>query len=395
VPDRLTILLSGMIAADPYQGGATWAVLQYLLGFRRLGHRVVFVEGIPSTSLNPKEVPLNDTCNAKYFRRVMTDFGFESASALLVAGTRQTIGLSYEQLQCVARSAHVFINISGILMDEELTGEIPCRVYLDLDPAFNQLWQTSRGSEMRFRGHTHFVTIGLAIGRPDCSVPTCGLPWITTPQPVVLASWPVAEKITLDALTTIGHWRSYGSIEHDGTLYGQKAHSLRRFINLPMLTNERFVLALAIHPDERKDLAALAANGWHLLDPGEVARTPASYQRFIQGSKTEFGIAKSGYVASRCGWFSDRSLCYLASGRPVLAQETGFSNFIPTGEGLFAFESTEGVLAAIEELKADYARHARAARAIAQDFFDSDKILSCLLDRLFTTSARARNDESQ
>ena len=132
--------------------------------------------------------------------------------------------------------------------------------------------------------------------------------------------------------------RLEGTIEHDGMLYGQKAHSLRRFITLPTLTGEKFMLALAIHPDEHKDLAAVAANGWNLLDPAQMARSPADYQRFIQGSKAEFGIAKSGYVASRCGWFSDRSLCYLASGRPVLAQETGFSDFIPAGEGLFAFE---------------------------------------------------------
>jgi glycosyltransferase involved in cell wall biosynthesis len=145
------------------------------------------------------------------------------------------------------------------------------------------------------------------------------------------------------------------------------------------------MLALAIHPDERQDLRALAANGWDLLDPAQIARTPADYQRFIQGSKAEFGIAKSGYVASRCGWFSDRSLCYLASGRPVLAQDTGFSNFVPVGEGLFAFRSTEDILAAIEEVQMNYARHARAARAIAEEFFDSDKVLSRLLDRLFRT----------
>ena len=211
---RPTILLSGMIAADPDQGGATWAVLQYLLGFRRLGHRVVFVESIPDTSLSPERVPLDRTRNAGYFRRVMEDFGFDSDSALLVAGTRQTVGLSYEQLRRVARSADVLINISGMLTDEELTGDIPCRVYLDLDPAFNQLWHALHGCDMRFRGHTHFVTIGLAIGRSDCPVPTCGLPWITTPQPVVLSSWPVAHRITHDALTTVGHWRSYGSIEH-------------------------------------------------------------------------------------------------------------------------------------------------------------------------------------
>src|SRR5262249_43579967 len=131
-----------------------------------------------------------------------------------------------------------------------------------------------------------------------------------------------------------------------------------------------------------KDLAALASNGWQLLDPNQVANTADRYQQFIRGSKAEFGIAKSGYVASRCGWFSDRSLCYLASGRPVLAQETGFSRFLPTGEGLFAFQTAEDVLAAIEALRRDYPRHTRAARAVAEEHFDSDKVLSRLLRRI-------------
>jgi hypothetical protein len=379
-----------MIAANPELGGATWAVLQFLLGFRRLGHKVVFVESITDSSLHPKEVPLGRTRNASYFRRIMLQFGFDSASALLLAGTRQTVGLSHEQLRQVAREADVLINISGVLMDEELTGDIPCRVYLDLDPGFIQLWHATQSCDMRLYGHTHFVTIGLAIGRSGCRVPTCGVPWITTPQPMVLSSWPVAQRISFDALTTIGHWRSYGSIEHEGVLYGQKAHSLRRFITLPTLTSEKFLLALAIHRDERTDLAALAANGWHVLNPAQTTSTPADYQRFIQGSKAEFGIAKSGYVVSRCGWFSDRSLCYLASGRPVLAQETGFSNFIPVGEGLFAFESIEDILGAIEALRVNYTRHARAARAIAEELFDSDKVLSRLLDRVATTRERPR-----
>ncbi len=380
-----TILLSGMIAAVPDQGGATWAVLQYLLGFRRLGYRIIFVESVPESSLRPEGVPLDRTRNAGYFRRVMGEFGFDGDSALLVAGTRQTVGLSYGGLRRVARSADLLINISGMLTDDELTVDIPRRVYLDLDPAFTQLWHATRGSEMRFLGHTHFVTIGLAIGRLDCPVPTCGVPWITTPQPVVLSAWPAARRITRDALTTVGHWRSYGSIEHEGIFYGQKAHSLRRFISLPTLTDERFLLALAVHHDEHKDLAALVENGWQLLDPARVARTPADYRRFIRGSRAEFGIAKSGYVDSRCGWISDRSLCYLASGRPVLAQETGFSDFVPAGEGLFAFESTSDILAAIEKLRANYDRHARAARAIAEESFDSDKVLSHLLHRLFKT----------
>ncbi|MBA2446644.1 MAG: hypothetical protein H0V51_01320, partial [Chloroflexi bacterium] len=259
------------------------------------------------------------------------------------------------------------------------------RIYLDLDPAFNQLWHATEGIDMRFAGHTHFVTVGQAIGTPECAVPTCGLDWIATPQPIVLDSWPVAERITYDALTTVGNWRGYGSIEHDGVFYGQKAHSLRHFITLPRLTDETFTLALAIHPDETHDLESLASNGWHLLDPTCVASTPADYRRFIQGSKAEFGIAKSGYVAARCGWFSDRSVCYLASGRPVIAQETGFSRFLPTGEGLFAFETSDDVLAGIDELKRDYARHARAARGIAVEHFDSDVVLARLLQQVGAT----------
>ena len=379
---KRTILVSGMIAADPHQGGATWAVLQYLLGFKRLGHDVYFVEPLEQSALQPTEVSLTSSANAAYFRQVVADFGLEQASALLLTGTQQTVGISYTGLREVARRADVLINISGMLADEALIGPIPLRVYLDLDPAFIQLWHAVQGIDMRFAAHTHFVTIGQAIGQPDCMVPTCGLSWITTPQPVVLEYWPVSEQITYDALTTIGNWRGYGSIEYQGVFYGQKAHSLRQFMELPTMTDENFLLALSIHPGEVNDLKALASNGWQLLDPAKVAHTPDSYQKFIQGSKAEFGIAKSGYVAARCGWFSDRSLCYLASGRPVIAQETGFSRFLPTGEGLFTFETRDDVLASIELLNRDYVRQRQAARVIAEDYFDSQKILSRLLQNI-------------
>jgi len=375
---RLTIVVSGMVAGDPNQGGATWAVLQYVLGFRRLGHEVFLIEPIPV----PLEHLLEGSPQAAYFHRVAAEFGLEQTAALVRTGSADTCGLPFDQLREICRRADLLLNISGMLTDPELTDHIPLRVYLDLDPAFVQLWHAAQGIDMRFAGHTHFVTIGQAIGQPDCPVPTCGLTWISTLQPVVLEHWPAAGPIVHDAFTTVANWRGYGSIEHEGVFYGQKAHSLRPLLRLPARTRERFLLALAIHPDERKDLAALAANGWELADPVEVAGTPARYQAFIRGSKAELGIAKSGYVVSRCGWFSDRSICYLASGRPVLAQETGFSRFLPTGAGLFAFETAEDVLAAIEELDGDYPRHARAARALAEDCFDSDKVLSRLLERI-------------
>jgi hypothetical protein len=379
---KANIIVSGMIAADPWQGGATWAVLQYILGLRRLGHEVFFVEPVQSKAVRPAAVPLAASENADYFRRVTEEFGLQDNSALLMAGTQQTAGLSYERLRQVARRADALINISGLLTDQELTAHIPIRAYLDLDPAFNQLWQAVQGIDMRFAGHTHHVTIGHNLGEPDCPVPTCGLSWIKTWQPIVLERWPVAERITFDGLTTIANWRGYGSIEHNGVVYGQKVHSLRQFFALPGMTTEKFMLALSIHSDETSDLAALRNNGWQLLDPAQTVNTPANYQQFIQQSKAEFGIAKSGYVASRCGWFSDRSACYLASGRPVIAQETGFSRHLPTGEGLFSFRTREEVLQAITELGSDYARHAATARAIAVEHFDSDKVVRRLLEEL-------------
>ena len=368
-----------MIAGVPNQGGATWAVLQYLLGFKRLGHEVCFVEPLTKDSLRPVGTILAESENARYFHAVMDEFGLSECSALLLEGTQETTGLSYDCLRKIAARADLLVNVSGMLKDECLTARIPARVYLDLDPAFNQLWHAAEGIDVGFDGHTHFVTVGERMGKPDCTVPTCGLSWITTLQPIVLSDWPIANGVRHDALTTIGNWRGYGSIEYEGVFYGQKAHSLRQFIDLPKLTDEKFSLALAIHREEQNDLAALQTNGWELLDPVQVASTPSRYRQFIQTSKAEFGIAKSGYVASRCGWFSDRSICYLASGRPVMAQETGFSRYLPTGEGLFSFETKEDVLAGIDEVNRDYARHLRAARAIAEEYFDSDKVLSRLL----------------
>jgi hypothetical protein len=377
----LTIVLSGMIAGDPHQGGATWAVLQYALGLQELGHRVLLIEPIDSSQVQPRDVALEESTNATYFQQVTSDFGLEDCAALHAVGSRTTVGLPYDRCLQMAAQADVLLNISGMLTDENILSRIPVRAYLDLDPAFVQCWH-AQGINMRFEGHTHFVTIGLAIGEPDCPVPTAGLQWIKTLQPVVLSRWPVAEEIRYDGLTTIGNWRGYGSVEHKGVHYGQKAHSLRPLFRLPSRTREPFLLALAIHPRETDDLAQLHRFGWQLLDPAEVASTPLSYQRFIQRSKAEFGIAKSGYVHSRCGWFSDRSVCYLASGRPVISQQTGFSRYLPTGTGLLEFTTADDVLGAIDALSSNYEQHRRAAREIAEAHFASNRVLPRLLEQL-------------
>jgi hypothetical protein len=344
-----------MVAGDPHQGGAAWAVLQYVLGLKRLGHEVQLVESVNDPSEETRA----------YFDAVIKSFGLNGE---LMTEARPL------------RDFDVVLNISGMLAAETIES-IPRRVYLDLDPAFNQLWQ-EEGIDRGLDGHTHFVTLGQAIGRAECKVPTHGRSWIPTLPPVVLEAWPCADGIATNALTTVGNFRSYGSIDRDGVHYGQKVHSLRMLIGLPQKTRERFVLAMAVHPDEQRDLAALAENGWELVDPVVAAGTPEAYQEFVRGSRGEIGIAKSGYVVSRCGWFSDRSACYLASGRPVVAQDTGFSSFLPVGEGLLAFDDEDGAVAAIEELGRDYPRHALAARELAKKYFDSDRVLTSMLERL-------------
>lgn len=370
--------MGGMLAGTPHQGGATWAVLQYILGLRALGHEVYVVEPVGSDQIRPVRARLRESVNARYFESVVRRYGLQDVSTLVDRDTRESVGLPYGELPAIAAKSDLLINISGLIEFPDVLGAVPTRLYLDLDPGFTQVWH-SQGIGMRLEGHTHFATVGQAIGRPGCIVPDCGLHWIRTLQPVSLPDWPVSTRIRTDALTTVGHWRSYGSVEYQGLFMGQRVHSMRPFLGLAGKTSRSFSLAMAIHPDETADIAALRETGWRILDPMNVASTPWDYREFIRGSAAEFGIAKKGYVLSRCGWFSDRSACYLASGRPVIAQDTGFPAFIPTGEGLFSFDSEAGALAAIGALDSDYVRHARAARRLAEDYFDSEKVLPLLL----------------
>ncbi|HXS33570.1 MAG TPA: hypothetical protein VN758_07355 [Solirubrobacterales bacterium] len=371
--DRLKILLSGMVAGDPHQGGASWAVLQYVVGLRSLGHEVVLVEPVEATKLDPTgEV-------GRYFGELPL---LDGAAALLAWGSRDTLGLPYAALERFAAEADLLINVSGMLRDERLLEPIPARLFLDLDPGFNQVWQET-GEDMGIDLHTHYATVGAAVGREGCPIPTCGRDWIHTLPPVALEHWPVAEAAPRrDAFTSVGHWRSYGSIEHGGIAYGQRAHSMRELFELPRRSAASFQLALGIHPDERDDLKALRANGWDLLDPLEVAGSPQRYAEFVRGSKAELSVAKSGYVASGSGWFSDRSACYLASGRPVVARETGFSDFLPVGEGLMVFTTTAEAADAVAAAEADPDRHGKAARALAEEHLDARKVLPRLLDKL-------------
>jgi Ser/Thr protein kinase RdoA (MazF antagonist) len=373
IRSRVRIVLSGMMAGVPGQGGATWAVLQYVLGLRRLGHDVLFVEPVEGGWASRPEV-------VRYFQGLVDRFGLEGRAALVRPGSRETLGLSHGELRNWTRGADLLLNFSGLLREPELLEPIRHRVYVDLDPAFTQLWSEVEGIDMGFEGHHRFASVGLSLGHPGCPIPDCGRRWIPTLPPVVLPEWPRDGAPARHPFSTVANWRGYGSVVHQGVFHGQKAHALRELMDLPRRTSEPLLLALAIHEGDARDRDALEAHGWRLVDPAEVAATPDAYRAFVAGSRGEFGVAKTGYVVSRSGWFSDRSACYLASGRPVLAQDTGFSSHLPVGEGLLSFRSVEDAAAALEELGTRYPRHSRAARELAEAHLDSDRVLSRLLD---------------
>ncbi|MGH9135746.1 MAG: hypothetical protein ACRD0G_01700 [Acidimicrobiales bacterium] len=380
---RETITIAGSLAQRPRVGGHTWVFLQYLLGFRRLGWDVHFVDRLePGTEKG---------AGVDYLASVMERVGLGDRWTLLYDGGREVYGVDRAEAVSRARRSAFLLNVMGFLDDADLLAAAPRRVFLDIDPGFGQLWR-DLGLHDLFAGHDDHVTIGENIGRPGCLIPTCGLDWITTKQPVVLDEWPVAGEAGEAAeaaeaaggrITSVCSWRGpFGPIEHHGTTYGLRVHEFRRFLELPSLTGETFELALDIDDADAADLDRLRANGWGVVDPSVVASDPWRYRGYVQQSAAELCVAKQLYVATGSGWFSDRSACYLASGRPVVAQDTGLAGLVPAGDGLLTFGTLDEAVAAVEAVRSDPVRHGRAAREVAEAHFSSDVVLPKLLAAL-------------
>jgi hypothetical protein len=369
-----SIVVAGALAQKPIHGGHAWVFLQYLLGFRRLGWEVLFIDRLPSGVAHSSTA-------VEYVASLMGKFGLDGNWALLDDATGDVVGLPKEAVIDRIRRSAFLLNIMGFIDSREILAAAPRRVFLDIDPGFPQMWQELGLADI-FAGHDDFVTIGENIGQPGCAVPTCGLTWVTTPQPVVLDEWP-AQLSPGRAVTSIASWRgAYGPIDYRGQRYGLRVHEFRTFAALPASSPLALELALSIDAADHADFDVLRASGWQMVEPSAVAGDPWSYRRFIQGSAAELMVAKNMYVRANSGWFSDRSLCYLASGRPVVAQDTGFAARYPTGLGLFAFSTVEEARASLDAVAAEPAKHGQAARELAESFFDSDVVLGRLLSRL-------------
>jgi glycosyltransferase involved in cell wall biosynthesis len=369
-----TIALAGSVAQRPQRGGHAWVFLQYLLGFRRLGYEVLFVDRLTSEML-PRGTASDDGVN--WVAETMAAYGLEENWAVLLDGG-ESAGRSREQVRENLRGAALLVDVMGFLEDEELLEAAPRRLFLDIDPGFPQMWQ-DLGLHTSFGRHDAYATVGLRVGKEGSRVPTCGIDWIDTPQPVVLEHWPVAPPGTV--YTSVASWRGpFGPVEYKGERYGLRAHQMRDYAELPGRAGVPMEVALEIEVADSGDAGLLRAGGWDVIDPRQVAASAESYRHYVQNSRAEVGVAKDMYVRSRGGWLSDRSLCYLASGKPVVAQATGFELEVETGAGLLAFTGPDEAAAAVAEVEADYARHSEAARALACERFDSDRVLGELLE---------------
>jgi Glycosyl transferases group 1 len=381
---RKSIIVAGSLAQRPFIGGMAWVFLQYLLGFRRLGWDVVFVDRLePGMCVDEagRSAPFRSSANLRYLADVMRGFGLQDRWSLLYDGGREVAGLSREHVVELAARSSLLLNVMGYLDDEDILAAAPRRAFLDIDPGFGQMWR-ALGLHDLFQGHDHYVTVGERIGAADCAVPTGGISWVTTKPPVELSEWP-ATNGKGSGFTSVASWRgAFGPLEYDGRTYGLRVHEFRRFFELPGLTSAPFEVALDIDEAEVEDLRRLRQHGWRLADPREAAGDPWLYRDYVRRSSAELLIAKNMYVETRCGWFSDRSACYLASGKPVLAQDTGLEGLLPNGEGLLTFSTLDEAVAGVEEITGDYQRHSHAARAIAEEHFAAERVLRRLLDIL-------------
>ena len=355
------------------RGGHVLHVLAFLESLRRLGHDVLFLEFL-------EEAPSPETRAA--FSEIVAGWWDPARAALLDARDGNSFaGPGRDAVARFADGADALLSLAAHYRREPwpLLERIRPRILVEQDPGYTHIWAADGDPFEIFGEHDIHFTVGANVGTPRSPIPTCGIDWRPLWPPVVLDWWPAASLIARDRATTIGAWRDYGYLELDGVILGPKVEEFHKFLDLPHALGEPVELVLAIDPED-PDREVLLDRGFRLEDPATV-RTPGAYRDYIAGSLAEFSCAKGGYVATRSGWFSDRSACYLAAGRPVVLQSTGFEDVLPTGAGAFAVHGVDETVAAIEEIRGDYARHSAAARRLAEEFFDGERLLAEMLEQ--------------
>jgi hypothetical protein len=386
VSAKLKIVVLGMMGRCPF-GGQTWLYLNWLRGLSRLGHEVWYVEDDSVWPYDPLQDRVTNDCSyaIQHISGAMEAIGLGEQWAFRLSGAPDVCGgPGAGHLTQLYRSSDLLLNVVGAtdLREEHLA--IPMRVYVECDPVTAEL-RLANGDEhtrIAFDQHHAIATYGENYGAGDCGVPLNGRKYLKTRQPVDLEWWSPAFTAEAEFFTTIGNYRQSGNDEtYNGETYRwSKHHEWEKFIDLPQRTGQRFHAAVKV---DEADRARLEGYGWRVDCPLQMSLdTFGAYRKFFCTSRGEWTVAKDQNVRLRSGWFSERDACYLASGKPVVVQDTGFGQALPTGQGLFGFSTMEDVLAALEEINSDYARHCRAARAVAEEYFDAPKVAGRLLEEL-------------
>jgi hypothetical protein len=380
----MRIIVTGLVGQYAF-GGVAWDYLQFVEGFRQLGHDVFYLEDTEMWPYDPIQNTISDDCsyNVNYLSGVMKKLGLADRWIYRSAPDASYHGHTEAEAKEICATAALFLNVSGCGWLRPEYVAIPCKVFLDSDPMFTQVALASGKQDVieRIRAHDRHFTFAENIGAPDCRVPDAGFHWIPTRQPIVLDWWEAGIETPRDVFTTVMNWVSYKSCEYNGETWGQKDVEFLRFVGLPQKTAQKFEIAMGMGPGMKRPTEMLQQKGWQIVEPAEHLPDPWTYREYLRHSKGEWSVAKEGYVKSRSGWFSCRSACYLALGRPCALQDTGWSNVYPTGRGLFAFRTLDEALAGIDAINADYAAHSRAARELAEQMFDARNVLADLLKK--------------
>lgn len=385
---RKRVIVLGFMGGCPI-AGVIWQHIHYIVGLQRLGHEVYYVEDGSRYPYDPAAFTITEDFSyaAGVLDRLAREHGFEGRWCFCARyGTEpQTAGLGLDRLREIYRTCDAALNVCGSHdMNEDLL-TVRRLIYVESDPGVEQIKIDHADSSVRdyLSKHAVLFTFGEAVGTDRFPVPLHGLEWLPTRQPVVTDLWRDAAPPAADALyTSICNWSTSGKkdIEWRGSNYlWSKSLEFLKFVEAPRRCGETFELATDIKEESERLL--FERNDWRLVCPHELSIDWNGYRDYIRGSKGEFTVAKDQYVRLHTGWFSDRSACYLAAGRPVITQETGFSEFYGGGAGLLPFRSMEDVVAAAEAVRGDYARHAKAAAEIAREHFEAEKVLASLLDR--------------
>jgi len=374
------IIIASYVVRFPLGGFQSW-MLQWLLGFKRLGHEVYFVEksGWTNSCYDPYSRTMGDDCSqgTAMFHRLLADHGLGD-NWCFVDAARSYHGMSRERIETVFRDADVFIDHMRICEWPEEASRVRMRVMVDGEPAYTQMHMETKmtWAEKGVIEYDRYFSVGMNVGTPACSAPTAGKDWRPIFDPVILSLYPKVPPPPDGPFTTVMNWRAIKPFEYKGTTYSSKELEFPKFMDVPRCVKATLELAISGGESAR---AQLIESGWKLVDAHNTTLTFDKWRSYIQASRGEFSVCKNYFVATNSGAFSDRAAAFLASGRPVVMQETGFSAHLPCGRGLFAVRTGEQAADAINEIQGNWEHHSQCAREIASEYLDSDKVLKKFL----------------